>query len=134
MARLELMLVYLVELDGGVTDEQSVDPGAFPPARTRCVRREHFSTRLFWIARRVLWYRICWRYRILLGRAEIVASGRGCVRRCSWLLGPAVAPYSRSRGPARCSDACRCTAGARAALSEGAEWQNESRYRRYSYD
>jgi hypothetical protein len=29
-----LMLVYLVELDGGVTDEQSVDPGAFPPART----------------------------------------------------------------------------------------------------
>ena len=29
-----LMLVYLVELDGGVTDEQSVDPSAFPPART----------------------------------------------------------------------------------------------------
>jgi len=29
-----LMLVYLVELDGGVTDEQSVDPGAFPPDRT----------------------------------------------------------------------------------------------------
>ena len=29
-----LMLVYLIELDGGVTDEQSVDPGAFPPART----------------------------------------------------------------------------------------------------
>jgi hypothetical protein len=34
VARLGLMLVYLVELDGGVTDEQSVDPGAFPPART----------------------------------------------------------------------------------------------------
>ncbi len=29
-----LMLVYLVELDGGETDEQPVDPGAFPPART----------------------------------------------------------------------------------------------------
>ena len=29
-----LMLVYLIELDGGVTDEQSVDPGASPPART----------------------------------------------------------------------------------------------------
>jgi hypothetical protein len=29
-----IALVYLVELDGGVTDEQSVDPGAFPPART----------------------------------------------------------------------------------------------------
>jgi hypothetical protein len=29
-----LMLVYLVELDGGATDEQHVDPGAFPPART----------------------------------------------------------------------------------------------------
>ena len=29
-----LMLVYLVELDGGVADEQSVDPGTFPPART----------------------------------------------------------------------------------------------------
>ena len=28
-----LMLVYLVELDVE-TDEQSVDPGAFPPART----------------------------------------------------------------------------------------------------
>jgi hypothetical protein len=28
-----LMLVYLVELDGGETDEQ-VDPGAFPPARS----------------------------------------------------------------------------------------------------
>jgi hypothetical protein len=26
-----LMLVYLIELDGGVIDEQSVDPGAFPP-------------------------------------------------------------------------------------------------------
>ena len=26
-----LMLVYLIELDSGVTDEQSVDPGAFPP-------------------------------------------------------------------------------------------------------
>src|SRR5216683_3317088 len=82
----------------------------------------------------VLWNRICWRYRILLGRAEIVASGCGCVRRCPGLLGPAVASYSRSRGPGRCSDACRCTAGARAALSEGTEWQNESRYRRHSYD
>jgi hypothetical protein len=30
----ELMLVYLVKLDGGETDEQPVDPGAFPPART----------------------------------------------------------------------------------------------------
>ena len=30
----ELMLVYLVELDGGATDEELVDPGAFPPART----------------------------------------------------------------------------------------------------
>ena len=29
-----LMLVYLVKLDGGETDEQPVDPGAFPPART----------------------------------------------------------------------------------------------------
>jgi hypothetical protein len=29
-----LMLVYLVELDGGETDEQPIDPGAFPPART----------------------------------------------------------------------------------------------------
>jgi hypothetical protein len=29
-----LMLVYLVELDGGETDEQSVDPGDFPPDRT----------------------------------------------------------------------------------------------------
>jgi len=29
-----LMLVYLVELDGGETDEQPVDPGAFPPVRT----------------------------------------------------------------------------------------------------
>jgi hypothetical protein len=29
-----LMLVYLVELDGGETDEQPVDPHAFPPART----------------------------------------------------------------------------------------------------
>jgi hypothetical protein len=29
-----LMLVYLIELDGGVTDEQSVDPSASPPART----------------------------------------------------------------------------------------------------
>jgi hypothetical protein len=28
-----MMLVYLVELDGGETDEQ-VDPGAFPPARS----------------------------------------------------------------------------------------------------
>ena len=29
-----LMLVYLVELDGEATDEESVDPGGFPPART----------------------------------------------------------------------------------------------------
>jgi hypothetical protein len=29
-----LMLVYLVKLDGGETDEQPVDPGAFPPARS----------------------------------------------------------------------------------------------------
>ena len=29
-----LMLVYLIELDGEITDEQSVDPGAFPPDRT----------------------------------------------------------------------------------------------------
>ena len=29
-----LMLVYLVELDGGATDEEPVDPGAFPPNRT----------------------------------------------------------------------------------------------------
>jgi hypothetical protein len=39
-----LMLVFLVELDG---EEPPVDPGAFPPARTRYVSREHFSTRLF---------------------------------------------------------------------------------------
>jgi hypothetical protein len=29
-----LTLVYLVKLDGGETDEQPVDPGAFPPTRT----------------------------------------------------------------------------------------------------
>ena len=29
-----LMLVYLVKLDGGETDEQPVDLGALPPART----------------------------------------------------------------------------------------------------
>jgi hypothetical protein len=29
-----LMLVYLVELDGEATDEESVDPGGFPLART----------------------------------------------------------------------------------------------------
>jgi len=29
-----LMLVYLVELDGGTTDEEPVHPGAFPPTRT----------------------------------------------------------------------------------------------------
>jgi hypothetical protein len=29
-----LMLVYLVELDGETTDEESVGPGAFPPAGT----------------------------------------------------------------------------------------------------
>jgi hypothetical protein len=28
-----LMLVYLIKLDGGETDEQPVDPGAFPPTR-----------------------------------------------------------------------------------------------------
>jgi hypothetical protein len=28
-----MMLVYLVELDGGATDEEPVDPGAFPPTR-----------------------------------------------------------------------------------------------------
>jgi hypothetical protein len=28
-----LMLVYLVELDGEATDEEPVDPGAFPPGR-----------------------------------------------------------------------------------------------------
>ncbi len=30
-----LMLVYLAELDGGVTDGEPVDPGAFPPVRLR---------------------------------------------------------------------------------------------------
>ena len=30
-----LMLVDLVKLDGGKTDEQPADPGAFPPARSR---------------------------------------------------------------------------------------------------
>jgi hypothetical protein len=29
-----LMLVYLIELDGGATEEERVDPGAFPPTRT----------------------------------------------------------------------------------------------------
>jgi hypothetical protein len=29
-----LMLVYLVELDGSETDEQLIDPGALPPARS----------------------------------------------------------------------------------------------------
>ena len=29
-----LMLIYLVKLDGGETDEQPVDPGAFPSTRT----------------------------------------------------------------------------------------------------
>jgi hypothetical protein len=29
-----LMLVFLVELDGNETDEQFVNPGAFPPTRT----------------------------------------------------------------------------------------------------
>ena len=29
-----LVLFYLIELDGEVTDEQSVDPGAFPPDRS----------------------------------------------------------------------------------------------------
>jgi hypothetical protein len=29
-----LMLVYVAKLDGGATDEEPVDPGAFPPARS----------------------------------------------------------------------------------------------------
>ena len=29
-----LILVYLVELDGEASDEESVNPGSFPPART----------------------------------------------------------------------------------------------------
>ncbi len=29
-----LMLVYLVELDGEVTDDEPVGPGKFPPSRT----------------------------------------------------------------------------------------------------
>ena len=29
-----LMLVYLVELDGEAADDESVDPGEFPPVRT----------------------------------------------------------------------------------------------------
>jgi len=29
-----LMLIYLVKLDGDETDEQPVDPAAFPPVRT----------------------------------------------------------------------------------------------------
>jgi hypothetical protein len=29
-----MMLVYLIELDDGATDEETVDPGAFPPTRT----------------------------------------------------------------------------------------------------
>jgi hypothetical protein len=29
-----MMLVYLIELDGGAADEEPVDPGAFPPTRT----------------------------------------------------------------------------------------------------
>jgi hypothetical protein len=29
-----MMLVYLIELDSGATDEEPVDPGAFPPSRT----------------------------------------------------------------------------------------------------
>jgi hypothetical protein len=28
-----MMLVYLIELDGGATDEEPADPGAFPPTR-----------------------------------------------------------------------------------------------------
>ena len=30
----ELMLVYLIELDGEATEEEPVDPRAFPPTRT----------------------------------------------------------------------------------------------------
>ena len=29
-----MMLVYLIELDDGAIDEETVDPGAFPPTRT----------------------------------------------------------------------------------------------------
>ena len=29
-----LMLVYLVELDGDAAEDESVDPGEFPPVRT----------------------------------------------------------------------------------------------------
>jgi hypothetical protein len=29
-----LMLVYLVELDGDATEDESVDPSEFPPVRT----------------------------------------------------------------------------------------------------
>ncbi len=29
-----MMLVYLVELDGGAPDEEPADPGGFPPGRT----------------------------------------------------------------------------------------------------
>ena len=29
-----LMLVYLIELDGNPTEDESFDPGEFPPVRT----------------------------------------------------------------------------------------------------
>jgi len=39
----ELMLVYLVELDGSETDEQPIDPGAFPPGRDSEAEGEEMS-------------------------------------------------------------------------------------------
>ena len=38
-----LMLVYLVELDGSETDEQPIDPGAFPPGRDSEAEGEEMS-------------------------------------------------------------------------------------------
>ena len=38
-----LMLVHLVELDGSETDEQSIDPGAFPPGRDYGAEGEEMS-------------------------------------------------------------------------------------------
>jgi hypothetical protein len=37
------MLVYLVELDGNETDEQPIDPGAFPPGRDYGAEGEEMS-------------------------------------------------------------------------------------------
>src|SRR3977135_3420089 len=96
--------------------------------------REHFSTRLFLVAPRVLRNRIWWRYRILLGWGEIGASSCSSIRPWPGLLGPPIASYSRSSGPGRRSDAGRCTAGARAALSGGTERRNESLDQRHSHD